>query len=446
MSFITDQQTLDDLNIFGKHGGDSVYQIFNQTRTRGGALILEDMFRYPLSDEQAINKRSSIVQFFASANSTFPFESSDFDAIEPYLNGKDERTRLSVQEQSVAARLSNLVAMDADTQAIHNGIITLTRLFIKIEAFVNALELHNNHPYQLDRDGMELLLQESVFVSVLNRPAKQKWQAAELAEYDALFRFKERDKVLRLLQYIYYLDVYLTIAKVALDCNFTFPKALSKGKNRLNLGGVYHPQVKNAVPNSIEIGAQSNVIFLTGANMAGKSTFMKSLSLALYLAHMGFPVPASNMEFSVLDGMYTTINLPDDMGMGASHFYAEVLRVKKIAMELKNRNLFVLFDELFRGTNVKDANEATIAFTAAFAAKKNSIFVISTHIIEAGEVLRERCSNINFTYLPTLMKGNQPIYTYKLEQGITSDRHGMVIINNEGILDILATGLKKINP
>jgi DNA mismatch repair protein MutS len=172
---------------------------------------------------------------------------------------------------------------------------------------------------------------------------------------------------------------------------------------------------------------------------------MKSLGVALFLAHMGFPVPAASMEFSALDGMYTTINLPDNLGTGASHFYAEVLRVKKVAKELRmSKRLFVLFDELFRGTNVKDAYEATIAITSAFAGKRNSLFVISTHIIEAGEVLGERCGNIRCQYLPTRMNGHVPEYTYTLETGITADRHGMVIIENEGILDILKNGKKKI--
>ena len=172
--------------------------------------------------------------------------------------------------------------------------------------------------------------------------------------------------------------------------------------------------------------------------MAGKSTFMKSLGSALYLAHMGFPVAARSMEFSVLDGIYTTINLPDNLGMGASHFYAEVLRIKKIAKELSiGKNLFVIIDELFRGTNVKDAYEATVAITSAFAKKRSSMFVISTHIIEAGDKLKEQCSNILFFYLPTLLEYNKPVYTYRLKEGISADRHGMIIINNEGILDIL---------
>ncbi len=76
-----------------------------------------------------------------------------------------------------------------------------------------------------------------------------------------------------------------------------------------------------------------------------------------------------------MDGIYTTINLPDNLGIGASHFYAEVLRVKKIATELgAGKSLFVLFDELFRGTNVKDAHEGTVAITHAFASKENQSF------------------------------------------------------------------------
>jgi len=157
--------------------------------------------------------------------------------------------------------------------------------------------------------------------------------------------------------------------------------------------------------------------------------------------HAGFPVPARRMEFSVLDGIYTTINLPDNLGMGASHFYAEVLRVKKVAAALgQGRRLFVIFDELFRGTNVKDAYEATVALTSAFARRRDSFFVISTHIIEAGEVLTAEDAGIRPLYLPTRMKGNQPVYTYQLEEGITADRHGMIIINNEGIPEMLRRG------
>ncbi len=82
----------------------------------------------------------------------------------------------------------------------------------------------------------------------------------------------------------------------------------------------------------------------------------------------------------------------------------------------------------------------TVDIVKAFAGKTGSAFIISTHIIEAGEVLHKERDNIRFKYLPTRMNGNVPVYTYTLETGITDDRHGMVIINNEGILDILEAG------
>ncbi|MRG45744.1 DNA mismatch repair protein [Chitinophaga sp. SYP-B3965] len=433
MLFTTDKQTLEDLNIFGKHGGDSVYNIFNRCTTRGGAAILEDMFRYPLSDDAAINQRCGIIQFFAEASLAFPFQSSLFDAAEPYLANTDERTKLTGTK-----KLSDIIGVDIETQQIHKGVNALVELFKGIQTFISDISIP-----MADKTAISDILAEPAFAVVIE--SGKKLSHTTMAEFDTLLRFRNRELVQKLLRHIYYLDVYLSIARVAKEKGFVFPKALPREQHKVLLEGVYHPQVKNAVPNNISITPDGNVMFLTGANMAGKSTFMKSLSIAMFLAHMGFPVAATKMEFSVLDGIYTTINLPDNLGMGASHFYAEVLRVKKMAQELsQGRNLFIVFDELFRGTNVKDAYEATIAITKGFAGKRNSLFVISTHIIEAGDVLKAACPNVRFIYLPTRMNGNHPVYTYTLENGITDDRHGMIIINNEGILDILEAGIKKM--
>ena len=446
MAFLTDQQTINDLNLFGKSGGASIYEIFNRTKTRGGAAILEEMFRFPLSDAHTINHRSQIIQQFAKAGASFPFSIDHFDPVESYLKNTDSRTKLSAQDYSITKKLSNLVAVDAITSGIYLGIDSLLRLLNELQQFLHGLNRTDFDFYKQDKADLLDLLATPGIKEALALPVDGKISVSEYMQYDELFRFRHRDVLLKIMSYVYGLDVYFSVALVAVERAFVFPTALAKQQHVLKLEGVYHPELQKAVPNSIDMTRGSNVVFLTGANMAGKSTFMKSLSIALFLAHMGFPVAAKKMEFSVLDGIYTTINLPDNLGMGASHFYVEVLRTKKIAQELKlGRNLFVLFDEMFRGTNVKDAAEATIAFTEAFAGKRDSMFVISTHIIEAGEVLKERCDNINFVYLPTRMDGNKPIYTYTLEQGLTADRHGMIIIRNEGILEILASGMERLN-
>jgi len=100
------------------------------------------------------------------------------------------------------------------------------------------------------------------------------------------------------------------------------------------------------------------------------------------------------------------------------------------------KRLLLMFDELFKGTNVKDAYDGTLAVTEGFADYTDCLFIVSTHIIEVGEALKARY-NIQFAYMPTVMDGSRPRYTYKMQQGITEDRQGVMIIRNEGILELI---------
>ncbi|HEY0176007.1 MAG TPA: DNA mismatch repair protein, partial [Pedobacter sp.] len=363
--------------------------------------------------------------------------------IEQYLINVDERTKISAEGDKIGNRLSSLILDDVNYKSVHRGIIAVIDMISSFRSFADNLSRVDLSPYQKELEEILVLLNDPAFVPLAKESSKSKLSYAALADYDHVLRFRHREKIKKLLRHIYYLDVYISVGKVAAERGFIFPQATIQDGNKLVLEGVYHPQLENPVANDLCLSPENSVVFLTGANMAGKSTLMKSLGIAMYLAHMGFPVAAAKMEFSVMDGIYTTINLPDNLGMGTSHFYAEVLRIKKIAKELSlSRKLFVIIDELFRGTNVKDAYEATVVITEEFAHKRDSMFIISTHIIEAGEVLKDRADNISFKYLPTHMDQHIPVYTYKLREGITDDRHGMIIINNEGILDILEKGLK----
>jgi len=439
MNFSIDKQTLDDLGIFNKKGHDSVFGLFNRCRTRGGAEIMEQMFRYPLSDAGTINHRSRVIRFFQSSEIVFPFKEEWFDLIEQYLSNVDERSKLSQDESKLSRAWSGLIGTDIDYKQIVKAVSAIVSFLNALQQFLTETQIRDGGvPYQSEAAEIRLLLNDTEIKQLLIGTAKQRQDYEQIAVHDKLLRFTKKALLQKLLYYTYNLDVYITVAKVAAEHSFVFPEALSAGHQTLMLVDVYHPLLKNAKANTLKVAPDRNVIFLTGANMAGKSTFMKSLGISVFLAHMGFPVPASRMEFPVMDGLFSTINLPDNLSMGYSHFYAEVLRVKKVAEQLAlSKRIFVIFDELFRGTNVKDAYEATVALTVAFAKKRNSMFVISTHIIEAGEELKKQCDNIWFTYLPTLMDGLKPVYTYKLEEGITSDRHGMIIISNEGIIDIL---------
>ena len=430
MYLSTDEQTIEDLGIFGRTSGSGIYDIYNSLHTRGGESLLQEMFRTPLSDRDTINRRSSIIEHFANLNAPFPFKASLFDTIEKYLAAADETGKSQYHQTTLGEN------------EIQLGVAAVIELIRLITEFVGIPGIKAMDAYADERTAISILLADAAFQPVHKEQPKGKLAYGAVTAYDGLFRIREKRKLEKLLGHIYYLDVYMSVAKTAVERNFVFPRALDKGRCELRLEGVYHPSLQQPVGNDIRMDTTRNVIFLTGANMAGKSTFLRAISTALYVAHMGFPVAATAMEFSVMDGIYTTINLPDNLGIGASHFYAEVVRVKKMAKELNaGKSLFVLFDELFRGTNVKDAHEATVAVTSGFAEKGNSLFLISSHIVEAGESLKIK-KNIGFLFLPTRMNGRMPEYTFKLEEGITDDRHGMIIIRNEGILEILKNGKK----
>lgn len=430
MYLITDEQTIQDLGIFGRSNGEGIYDIYNRANTRGGETLLEEMFRHPFSGKDDINRRSRIIASFASLNMPFPYSASLFDTIEKYLADPGETSM---------TRNSQTTLGEKEIQQGVGAVIELLRLTREL---IERQVIMDIQAYDKERFAMAVLLADPAFEPAAKEQSKNKLSYGAITAYDGLFRIREKRKLEQLLGYIYRLDVYMSVAKTAVEKKFVFPRALDKGQCELRLEGVYHPTLQRPVGNDIRMNGARNLIFLTGANMAGKSTFLRSVSTALYIAHMGFPVAAKSMEFSVLDGIYTTINLPDNLGIGASHFYAEVLRVKKMAMELHTgKALFILFDELFRGTNVKDAHEATVDITMGFAGNRNSLFIISSHIVEAGEALRQK-SNIGFLYLPTRMNGHVPEYTYRLEEGITDDRHGMIIIRNEGILETLKNGQK----
>ena len=439
MNFRTDLQTLNDLELVARAGGRSVYDLYDRARTRGGAELLERMFMQPLTDARQIERRSRIIQYFVSRRMAFPFTAETLDRAEAYLAMTDPRTALSHADDTWRRKLSEMILADGPYAVIVAGIGAIAEIAQVLTRFVEENSVPARlTPYRDNLNEIEGLLRHEVVLAVGKQTQRGRMDYRDVVELDKRLRFRQRQVIEQLLEHIHVLDVFQAVAEVALAHDFAFPVVHEKARHVLKLSGVRHPLVGHAVGNALSVTAERNLVFLTGANMAGKSTFMKSIGIAFYLAHLGFPVAADGMEFSVADGLYTTINLSDDLASGISHFYAEVQRIKHIAREFSgNKALLVMFDELFRGTNVQDAYEGTVAITQAFAARRNCMFLVSTHILEAGERLMRESANIQFVFLPTRMRGNTPIYTYELESGITADRHGMIIIENESILEII---------
>jgi DNA mismatch repair protein MutS len=438
MSFIIDKQTLNDLEIPGKKGKRAVQSLFNFTKTKGGAEQLDELFQYPLASVKAIKERVEVFEFFHEQQLEFPISVINLDLADQYLQDTDERSLLVYKKRSLAQNLKEFIQPNSQIQLQIAAIKAVVNIGKELEVFLDKIAGKAKASSYQDVYA-ELMAVRGVI------PDYETTNWAQLTDLDRYFRFEKREKLKRLLYLIYSLDVNITVAEVAKANRLTFPKVQDDTEPILEIVGLRHPLLSSAVPNDIAATADKNLIFLTGVNMAGKSTFMKSFGIAIFLAHIGFPVPASKMTFSVFDGLLTTINLSDNLSIGHSHFYAEVVRIRKMAEYLqKGKRMVLIVDELFRGTNVKDAFDATVAITSALSKKNDSIFMISTHIIEAGEKLRPLYPSISFICLSTSLKDGKPFYNYKIQKGITEDRHGMLIVQNEGILDILNQNQDKI--
>lgn len=445
MNFITDRQTLNDLNIPGKYAQDSISSLFMHTVTRGGERLMDSMFRSPLCDPAKINARSAIFTFFASQGVRFPFDGKQFDAIDRYLSNSGRSSMLTSYMNTLRSKAMQLIAFDKEYHIVEENFMATISMLNSLRGFVAELTAADSNGVIMERlEEIRNILELRKLSWISSKNSTERPSVTQLMRYDHILRAVCRTEMKRILEFLYELDIYACVGHIASERGFSQAVALERGTCVLDVRGVFHPQLPGAVGNDIRIDKQKNVFFLTGANMAGKSTFMKSVGVAVYLAHMGFPVAAQTMEFSVLDGMFSSINVSDNLNLGYSHFYAEVLRVKDVARAVAaSRNLLVIFDELFKGTNVKDAYDATVAVTEALSRHHNCSFIISTHITEAGVTLGRRCSNLQFHYMPTVMEGSRPVYTYKLTGGITVDRHGMMIINNERVVEIIENTHRK---
>ena len=444
MSFIADKQTLEDLNLLGKYKPYSIYSLFDKVVTTGGERVLDAMFEHPLSDAAEINQRSTLFKYFQRRALAFPFNKDELGIMEDFL-GAGGGNILAATTGALRKKLMSTLGRDEAYGVLRTGVLTVIKVLNDLWDFLRKLDEPESpevrelgRPFEEQINLLKGILRDWRLLRMRKHVGATTLSLLKLARYDHLFRSVLIEKMEQVMEQIYRLDVYIAVGNVARIRGFNYAMALPKGNTVLRAAALSHPGLENAVANPIDLQQDSNMLFLTGANMAGKSTFMKSFGIAIYLAHMGFPVAAERMIFSIRDGICSSINVPDNLALGLSHFYAEVLRVKKVAEEVSaGKDLVVIFDELFKGTNVKDAYDATLAVMEAFSKYRNCFFIISTHIIEVGETLRERCDNLQFVYLPTVMEGTEPRYTYKLERGITTDRHGMMIIENEGILIIL---------
>ena len=172
--------------------------------------------------------------------------------------------------------------------------------------------------------------------------------------------------------------------------------------------------------------------------MSGKTTFMRALGVGALLAHLGMGTPATSFRLSFLHGIVTNMHVEDNIFKGESYFLAEVKRMKQTAERLQEAHPhLVLMDELFKGTNVHDAYECTRAVVEGLLNRPHHLMILSSHLYEVAQSFSSR-KDILFAYFVTdTAPDNSYRFRYQLKEGISNDRIGYRILQQEGVLDLL---------
>ena len=200
----------------------------------------------------------------------------------------------------------------------------------------------------------------------------------------------------------------------------------------VNLG---HPLIneKERVNNNIDIFNENEFIIITGANMAGKSTFLRTIGVNLILAMCGAPVCASKFEFKLVN-LFTSMRTNDSLQKHESYFYAELKRLKELIEKLYNKEkLFILLDEILKGTNSEDKQKGSKVVLEQIIRLKGT-GIIATHDLELAksedkfpEKIKNKCFEID-------IDGEEIFFDYKLVDGITKKMNATLLMKQMGIL------------
>jgi DNA mismatch repair protein MutS len=173
--------------------------------------------------------------------------------------------------------------------------------------------------------------------------------------------------------------------------------------------------------------------------MSGKSTFLKSVGLCVYLAHIGISIPASNARIPFFDKIFIFINNnSDDILNGYSQFMNETVRLKEVLLKIiEGQKCFTIFDELFKGTNIEDAIQLYSSTIKGLSKLNGSFFLISTHLHTLRKIIEQNNYIIDTYCFNCKLEDGYPIFDYQIKEGWSDIRIGQILFKNEGITELL---------
>jgi ABC-type multidrug transport system fused ATPase/permease subunit len=316
-------------------------------------------------------------------------------------------TLLAVLKQEKFA-VSHLAALTQDAAHANHKVDTLAKLVSAFDARLNSLT--------------NFVLNSICMYDLQCVYRLEKWKSENQKDLN------------RWLDIISETEVLNSFANYAFN-NSSYPYAEIGADLVIDAQGIGHPLIdaSSRVANSIVLGRPQSVMIITGANMAGKSTFLRTLGVNIVLALNGAPVCATSFKCPLIflrSGMRTADSLKDH----ASYFYAELARLKNIMEELRSDNpLLILLDEILKGTNSTDKLAGSVALVKQLLPHP-CLALIATHDLALGDLETQFPEKImNYCFEPSI-ENDQLFFDYQLKKGLAQKMNATFLMRKMGII------------
>jgi DNA mismatch repair ATPase MutS len=215
---------------------------------------------------------------------------------------------------------------------------------------------------------------------------------------------------------------------------WTFPEVMESGDFILNARTLGHPLLRedHRVCNDLQMEGKGRILLVTGSNMAGKSTFLRTVGINMVLALAGGPACAEKMKFSRAH-VISSMRIADNLEENISTFYAELKKLEIILKKVRaHEPVFLLLDEILRGTNSLDRHAGARALIRTFV-EEGAVGILATHDLELTGMEKELPEALVNYHFDVQVQAEELFFDYKLKPGICTSMNASLLMRKIGI-------------
>ncbi len=484
-NFLSNESYFDDLDIFGQR---SLYHILNRTTTSHGSAQLSKLLSNPLLQKEDIQTQQEAIKILSADFETRQMLTA-FGLLNQEKNGnlysiiswlktvKHIHKKQWLQIVRWALPLFNMAAIIFYLQTDNYLPIAIGVIASWIVIGIFSAQINEQHKQIAEKQKIlnqyAYILKifsginpsSSALLQQLHATARQAHQTIKkLSELTSFFDQRLNMVVNILLNSFFVYDVQCLLALEKwkalhkdkfdkyIDCvgsieclgslagfsynhpNYTFP-VVSEESMMIEARQIAHPLIPESecVPNDFSIGKDDKLHLVTGSNMSGKTTFLRTIGINLLLAECGAPICAAYFSFAPMS-ILSSIRVSDSLQEHTSYFMAELKKLQHIIMQLQTgRPSLVLVDEILRGTNSEDKTHGSEQFILKLL-NQNCLSLFATHDLSLSELENKFPGKIsNYCFESIILEG-QLHFDYTLQKGVAKNRNASFLMQKMGII------------